>query len=152
MTLLRPLRRFRPRFCRYIYGVAALGLFLAVSPVRAAITIDTSTATDWKISNGVVSLDWNSTSGHIFSVHLAGHPDEFVDVTNTSGGQPKGLYMDNTGLGSGTTTAGFHQNGNHYLDWWITIASNSGNAFTYTQHFIIVDNDPGWHVYFVVNH
>src|SRR5258708_5151853 len=67
-------------------------------------------------------------------------------------GQPKGLYMDNTGLGSGTTTAGFHQNANHYLDWWITTTSNSSNAFTYSRHFILVDNDAGFHTYFVVNH
>lgn len=132
--------------------VLATLMLLSASPVNAAITLDTTTATDWKISNGRVLLDWNSTTGHVFSVHLAGQPDEFVDVTNTSGGQPKGLYMDNTGLGPGTATAGFHQEGNRYLDWWITTASNANNPFTYSQHFIITDDDPGWHVYFVVNH
>lgn len=127
--------------------------FCAAVPANATITINTSTATDWKISNGVISLDWNSTTGNVFSVHLVGHPDDLVDTTTkNSNGQPEGLYMDNTGLGSGTTTAGFHQDGNHYLDWWITTASNSSNAFTYSEHFILADNDPGFHVYFVVNH
>src|ERR1017187_9450803 len=81
-----------------------------------------------------------------------GYPDEFIDVTNASGGQPKGLYMDNTGLGSGATTANYFQDGDRYVDWWFTTASNSGNAFTYSQHFVLVGNDQGVHVYFVVNH
>src|SRR5215471_691007 len=136
----------------FLLGVTAIA-FCAVVPANATITINTSTATDWKISNGVISLDWNSTTGNVFSVHLNGHPDDLVDTTTkNSNGQPKGLYMDNTGLGSGTVSAGFHQDGNHYLDWWITTASNSSNAFTYSEHFILADNDSGFHVYFVVNH
>ncbi|HWB87136.1 MAG TPA: polysaccharide lyase family protein [Bryobacteraceae bacterium] len=130
----------------------ALLVFTVADIASAAITVDTTTVTDWKISNGVISVDWNSLSGHIFSMHLAGHPDDLIDVTNTSGGQPKGLYMDNTGLGSGTTTASFQQDGNRYVDWWITTASNSKNPFTYSQHFILTGNDSGIHVYFVVNH
>lgn len=55
--------------------------FCAAVPANATITINTSTATDWKISNGVVSLDWNSTTGNVFSVHLVGHPDDLVDTT-----------------------------------------------------------------------
>jgi hypothetical protein len=135
-----------------LLGVITIALYTAV-PANASITINTSTATDWKISNGVISLDWNSTTGSVFSVHLVGHSDDLVDTTTkNSNGQPKGLYMDNTGLGSGTTTAGFHQDGNHYVDWWITTASNSSNAFTYSRHFILADNDSGFHTYFVVNH
>src|SRR6266700_5381037 len=136
----------------HLIGVIAIALY-AAEPARAAITIDTTTATDWKISNGVISLDWNSTTGNIFAIQLVGHPDNLVDITNrSSNGQPKGVYMDNTGLGSGTTTAAFHQNANHYLDWWITTTSNETNAFTYSRHFILVDNDAGFHTYFVVNH
>jgi hypothetical protein len=136
----------------FLLWVIAVALYTPV-PANATITINTSTATDWKISNGVISLDWNSTTGNVFSVHLVGHPDDLVDITTkNSNGQPKGLYMDNTGLGSGTTSTGFHQNGNHYVDWWITTASNSSNAFTYTRHFVLADNDSGFHVYFVVNH
>src|SRR5882762_8055064 len=54
----------------YLIGVIAVALY-AAEPARAAITIDTTTATDWKISNGVISLDWNSTTGNIFAIHLA---------------------------------------------------------------------------------
>src|SRR5882672_7300320 len=136
----------------FLLGVIAVALY-AAEPAKAAITIDTTTATDWKISNGVITLDWNSTTGSIFGVHLNGHPDNLVDTTNlSSNGQPKGLYMDNTGLGAGTKTAGFHQNANHYVDWWITTASSATNAFTYTRHFILTDNDAGVHTYFIVSH
>src|SRR4051812_47913263 len=139
-----------------VASVAAFAWLAAghASSADAKITINTATASDWKISNGVITLDWSSTTGHIFGVHLAGHTDNLVDVTNTQSGQPKGLYSGNVGtnLGTGTVTAGFHQNGDHYLDWWMTTASSATNAFTYTQHFIIADNDPGVHVYFVAEH
>src|SRR5260370_21846446 len=96
----------------FLLGVIAV-VFYPAAAARAAITIDTSNATDWKISNGVIMLDWNSTTGSVFGVHLNGFPDNLVDTTNlSSNGQPKGLYMDNTGLGGGTSTAGFHQNKN----------------------------------------
>ncbi len=120
-------------------------------PALCAITVDTTIATDWKISNGVVLLDWNSNSGHVFSIHLAGRSEDIIDVTNTSGGQPKGLYMDNTGFGAGTTTAHFRKT-DTYVDWWTTTASNTNNAFTYSQHFILADNDAGIHTYFVAQH
>src|SRR5260370_24641745 len=99
----------------FFLGVIAFA-FYAAEPARAAITIDTTKASDWKISNGVITLDWNSTTGDIFSVHLNGHPEELVDATVLSSShQPKGFYMDNTGLCRGATTAGFQQDGYHYL-------------------------------------
>src|SRR5690349_15075858 len=123
------------------------GLSAADSP----FTIDPTNSTDWKISNGVLSVDWNSRSGHVFSMHLAGYSDDLIDVTNTSGGQPKGFYMDNTGLGAGVVTSGYDIADN-YIDWWFTTASSATNAFTYSQHFILAANDPGIHTYFVINH
>jgi Polysaccharide lyase family 4, domain III/Polysaccharide lyase family 4, domain II len=138
------------RWTRIAFLAAAV--MLPAVAVHAQLTIDTSTASDWKISNGAIALDWNSTTGHVFSVHLAGHSDELVDTTTTSNGQPDGLYMDNSGVGSGTTTAGYALAAGQYLDWWITTASNATNAFTYTQHFILAPHDTGFHVYFVANH
>ena len=139
---------------RLLLWVTATTALVLCGPVlaHAAITVDTTNAKDWKIGNGAIALDWNSTNGHIYSIHLVGHPDELIDVTNTSGGQPKGLYMDNTGLGGGATTSNCSQDGDRYVDCWITTASNSSNAFTYSQHFILVGNDPGIHVYFTVEH
>jgi Polysaccharide lyase family 4, domain II/Polysaccharide lyase family 4, domain III len=132
--------------------LAAAIVFAFAAAVQAQITIDTSDASDWKISNGVISLDWNSTTGHVFGVQLAGHSDQLVDTTTTQFGQPDGLYMDNSGVGSGTTTTGYALAAGRYLDWWITTASNATNAFTYTQHFILAPHDSGFHVYFVANH
>lgn len=132
-------------------AAAACGLLLAAT-AHAQLTLDTSDATDWKISNGVISLDWNSTDGHVFSVHLVGHSDELVDTTSTHNGQPNGLYMDNAGVGSGTNTAGYSLIPGQYLDWWMTTASNAKNAFTYSQHYILAPGEAGFHVYFVANH
>ena len=133
-------------------ALLAAAVMLPAAAAHAQLTIDTSTASDWKIANGAISLDWNSTTGHVFGVQLAGHSDELVDTTTTSNGQPDGLYMDNSGVGSGTTTAGYSLVAGQYLDWWITTASNATNAFTYTQHFILAPHDTGFHVYFVANH
>ena len=116
------------------------------------LTINTSNASDWQISNGLLTLDWNSTTGHVFGVHLTGYTDNLVDTTTTSGGQPYGLYMDDTGQGTGTVTSGYSQNGNEYIDWWVTTASNATNPFTYTQHFILTANDTGFHIYSTVGH
>ncbi len=117
----------------------------------AALSIDTSNPSDWKISNGTLSVDWNSLHGNIFGMFLAGHPDNLVDTTHTSGGQPQGFYMDNSGLGGGAATATY-TNAGTYLDWSITTPSGPANAYTYTEHFIMTPNDPGFHVYFVANH
>src|ERR1700678_3012655 len=116
---------------------AAAIVIVFAAAAHAQITIDTSDASDWKISNTVVLLDWNSTTGHVFGVQLAGHSDQLVDTTTTQFGQPDGLYMDNSGVGSGTTTTGYTLAPGRYLDWWITTASNATNPFTYTQHFIL---------------
>jgi rhamnogalacturonan endolyase len=119
----------------------------------SVITIDTSTASDWKINNGAMMLDWNSTGGNIFGIQMVGTSDTLVDAGHTgSNGQPSGLYMDNTGIGAGTTSATYTNSGT-YLDWSITTASNATtNPFTYSEHFVVYPNDPGIHIYFVVNH
>lgn len=124
---------------------------LIATATPAAITIDTTNATDWKISNGTINIDWNSLKGNIYGITLTGHTDQLIDTTNTSGGFPKGFYMDNAGVGSATPTATYTNTG-AYLDWSITYPSSSSNAYTYSEHFIVTPNDPGIHVYFVANH
>jgi hypothetical protein len=117
------------------------------------LSINTSNATNWVITNGKLSLNWNSTTGNVFGVFLTGYPDNLVDTTYLGGnGQPDGLYMDNTGPGAGTLTSGYSQVNNEYIDWWVTVASSSTNAFTTTQHFILTANDTGFHVYSTVGH
>ena len=125
---------------------------LSGASTPAAISINTAVPKDWKISNGAISLDWNSQRGNVFGVYLAGHSDNLVDTTSTdSAGQPNGLYMDNSGIGSGAITPHYDLNPN-YLDFWISMPSSSTNAFSYEEHFLITPNDPGIHVYFVARH
>lgn len=124
----------------------------------SAITIDTTDPTDWKISNGVFNIDFNPTAGNIFSMTMAATGDQLVDTTTlNSNGQPKGFYMDNSGFGSATPVPGYDSEPARgadpaYLDWWVTYPSNSTNAYTYTEHWIVTAGDPGLHVYFVANH
>lgn len=129
---------------------------LRATAAASTITIDTTKATDWKISNGVLSIDFNSTYGRIQGLTMGGSA-QLVDTTNTDSKGAKGFYMDNSGFGSVTGTANYDlepANGSTpaYLDWWITYPSSSSNAYTYTMHWVITADDPGIHVYFVANH
>jgi hypothetical protein len=137
---------------QFIPSLFALTLSLAFAPAQAQVTIDTSNPDDWKIANGALTLDWSSNTGHVWSFHLNGYSNDLIDPAVVSNGHPSGLYMDNTGTnyGTGTTSASYHLNG--YIDWWFTNASNSTNAFTWSQHFMLQPNDPTLYVYFVGQH
>ena len=112
------------------------------------ITINTTSASDWKIDNGAISIDWSSTGGNIFGLKMDGYADPLTDTTGT-----QGFYMDNAGFGSGGATSTYTMGpGGSYLDWSITTPSSATNAYTYSEHFVVYPNDPGWHVYFVANH
>jgi hypothetical protein len=112
-----------------------------------ALTINTTSPSDWVLTNGALTLHWNSTSGRLFAVYLNGSGD-LVDETSSNAG----LYMDNVGPGAGTPTAGYSQKGNEYIDWWITVPSNASNAFTTSRHFVLTANDTGFHVYSTADH
>jgi hypothetical protein len=146
---------------RFLYCLFAALLCSLPSLAHAQITIDTTTASDWKISNGAISMDWDSTTGNVWSMYLTAYPsDDLVDLTHTgSDGNPSGLYMDNDGTnmdGNGPTgvtpTASYHQDGQIYLDWWISWAATSSSPFTWTIHFIVQPNDPTLYSYIVASH
>ena len=141
---------------RTLLSALTFVLLLVAYPTRAQITIDTSNAKDWKINNGVVTVDWLPGDGRIFSIHWNAFPnEEIIDQTNRDHNGPKGFYMDNAGsFGSGTATNSYYLDPNgQYIDWWNSIASNTtGNGFTYAQHHILFLNDPGIHIYFTVDH
>ncbi len=138
-----------------LLSATALVLLLAISPAKAQITIDNSSSSNWKISNGVVTVDWLPNDGRIFSIHWNAFPNqELIDTTNRDHNGPKGFYMDNAGtISAGTATNGYYLDPNgKYIDWWNTIASNSTNAFTWSRHNILFLNDPGIHTYFTLDH
>jgi hypothetical protein len=127
-------------------GTQAISLSATATPFT--ITINTTSASDWKIDNGAISIDWSSTGGNIFGLVMDGYTDPLTDTTGT-----QGFYMDNAGFGSGGATSTYTMGpGGSYLDWSITTPSSATNAYTYSEHFVVYPNDPGWHVYFVANH
>jgi hypothetical protein len=137
-------------------ATAAQSYPITATATASSITIDTTTATDWKISNGVLSIDFNSTYGRIQGLTMGGSA-QLVDTTNTDSKGAKGFYMDNSGFGSVTGTANYDlepASGSTpaYLDWWITYPSSATNAYSYTMHWVVTADDPGVHVYFVANH
>ncbi|HLJ76808.1 MAG TPA: polysaccharide lyase family protein [Acidobacteriaceae bacterium] len=139
-----------------LIAAAALAL-LALPPARAQtgpVSIDTSNPIDWKISNGALTVDWLPGDGRIFSMHWSAFPNqELIDQTNRSHAGPKGFYMDNVGPGFSTPTNGYYLDPNgRYVDWWVEFPSSSTNPFTWQQHCVMFANDPGVHIYFVLDH
>ena len=144
-----------------LFMVAAAGLALLTAPILRAqastagpMSIDTSNSADWKISNGVVSVDWLPNDGRIFSMHWSQYPNqELIDQTNRSAAGPKGFYMDNVGPGYSTPANDFYLDPNgRYIDWWVKFPASSSNAFTWQQHYVMFAGDPGIHIYFVLDH
>jgi hypothetical protein len=142
------------RLQKALFVLVAL-LFGAAPLAHGQLTINTSTASDWQISNGSLTLDWDSTTGNVWSMYLAGYSTDLVDTTYSGGdGHPAGLYMDNSSSNAGgtTPTASYHLTSGHYLDWWISFPANSTNPFAVTEHFILQPNDATLYTYFVVSH
>jgi hypothetical protein len=144
---------------RFAFAAAALALLalpLAQAQISGTspITIDTSNSVDWKISNGVLTVDWLPNDGRIFSIHWSAFPNqEIIDQTNRSKAGPKGFYMDNAGLGSNTPVNDYYADPQgRYIDWWMTEPASATNAFTWSQHYLMFANDPGIHIYFTLDH
>jgi hypothetical protein len=130
--------------------LVALGYMRGQSP----ITIDTSNANLWTISNGALTVHWMPGNGRINSIRWTAFPDqELIDQTNRDRNGPKGFYMDNAGSIGGTVTPGFYldPNGN-YVDFWVTHPADSVSPFTWSWHDVLFANDPGVHVYFALDH
>lgn len=140
---------------QFLLSAIALVLLLSPSLTHAQITIENSSTTDWKISNGIISVDWLPSDGRIFSIHWSAFPgQEIVDQTNRDHNGPKGFYMDNVGPAGGTTPVNNYYldpNGK-YIDWWVTFPAGPTNPFTWSHHRILFANDPGIHVYFTLDH
>ncbi|WP_420239985.1 choice-of-anchor D domain-containing protein [Telmatobacter bradus] len=139
-------------------STASQSIPLSATVTPSTITIDTTAASDWKITNGVLSIDFNSSVGRIQGITMGGSSTQLVDTTNTDSHGVKGLYMDNSGFGSVTGTANYDyepatSSTPAYLDWWVNYpSSGTTNTYTYTMHWVVTANDPGIHVYFVANH
>jgi hypothetical protein len=157
------------------------GATLSGTATAFTITVNTSSSSGWTIDNGAISFSWNATTGNLTSWILDGTSDQLVDTTTTTNGQPYGLYMDNTGsldnasVPTGGTAAtpvaactivGGTQVGTQtipctvasgptpYLDWSLTVpdSANSGNDYTFVEHWVVFPNDPGVHTYVELVH
>lgn len=134
-------------------GLALLAPLFATAQA-SPISIDTSNSSDWKISNGVLTVDWLPGDGRIFSMHWSAFPNqELIDQTNRSKAGPKGFYMDNVGPGFSSPGNNYYLDpAGRYIDWWVEWPASTSNAFTWSQHYIMFANDPGVHIYFVLDH
>jgi hypothetical protein len=145
--------KLMPKRCLRITWIALIALGTAVVST-AQISIDTTNAADWKIGNGVLAVDWNSLTGHIFSIHWSAFPNQkLIDQTNRDSHGPKGSYIDNAGNIGGTTTPSYYlDRDRNYVDFWIAHQADSTSPFAWSWHDVLFAGDPGFHVYFVLDH
>ncbi len=138
-----------------VSGPTAIAL---TGTATGTLSIDTTNPTQWIISNGAITLQWDSTNpvANIYSINLAGDPTQLVDDTvYFSGGEPRGLYEDDSGpTTGGPQTASYTKVGNEYIDWYQISASDpsANQNFTVTRHYVVTANDPGFHVYTTTAH
>ena len=140
-------------------GVLALASLAFPAFASNVLTINTTTSTChggtpgryWEITNGALDICYYPGHASIIDMFPMGTTDDLVDQTQTSGGVPKGFYMDNAGLGTATGVPGYDAT-DKYIDWWVTYPSGPTNSFTYSEHFVVTPNDPGVHVYLVADH
>jgi len=143
---------------RNYWGIIFIGItmLLALGSMhgQSPITIDTSNPNLWTINNGALTVHWRPGDGRVNSIHWTAFPDqELIDQTNRDRNGPKGFYMDNAGNIGGTVTPAFFldPNGN-YIDVYVTHTADSVSPFTWSWHDVLFANDPGIHVYFVLDH
>jgi hypothetical protein len=144
--------------CRTFAQIIVCGITMLAAPGflhgQSPITIDTSNASFWAISNGALTVHWRPGDGRLNSIRWTAFPDqELLDQTNRDRNGPKGFYMDNAGTIGGALTSSFYldPNGN-YIDVWVTHTADSVSPFTWSWHDVLFANDPGVHVYFVLDH
>ena len=121
---------------------------------QSPITIDTSNPGTWTISNGALTVKWMPGNGRIFSMHWSAFPNqELIDQTNRDHNGPKGFYMDNVASLSGPTTPGYYLDPfGQYIDFWIAGPASPTGGFAWSWHDVMFANDPGVHIYFVLDH
>lgn len=134
---------------RLLGTAVAATLASAAAPALATITFNAVSGTDWAISNGALSINFNPTKSNINSVKVAGFNTNILDPAN------KQIYPQFAGtpFGAGAMTANYQQTAN-YIDFWTTTQSTGTavNPITYSFHYVMFDNDPAVHMYQVLNH
>ena len=77
-----------------LYALLAALLCSLPSLAHAQLTLTEANSTDWKITNGALSMDFNPQAGELWSMYLTAYPsDNLVDLTQTGGdGHPKGVH------------------------------------------------------------
>ncbi len=160
-------------------GTTPNAVSLSGAATSATITLNNSNAGTWVINNGAITLGWNSSSGNLNSWVLDGYTDQLTDTTASS--STIGLYMDNTGsldnasvptggtaaastfactivggtqVGTQTTPCTVASGSTPYVDWSVTVpdSANSGNTYTFVEHWVVFPNDPGVHTYVELVH
>jgi autotransporter-associated beta strand protein len=147
--------RRRHRSAQPILLAAAAAVFGMRSSVASAqITETTISSSDWRITNGSLTVDFNPGNANITSVKV-GVSSPGPNILDTYDAGESKLYPEFAGtpFGSGPSTSGFNQTST-YIDFWQTVSSTGTtvNPITYSFHYIMYLNDPAIHTYEVLNH
>ncbi len=134
---------------------AAAAILQTASSAFAALSINTSNASEWTATNGIVTLGMSTSSGSInqLTVTINGTTTNIFNTTDSSGLQLYGEYDGPTGIMYGSTTASYHFDSGHYLDIWTTTApSSTSDNFGIQTHWVLTANSPDLYMYTVFTH
>ena len=129
---------------------------VSASASASPVTLVQKSTTDWQITNGVLTVDYDPTGANLFSIVFNG--DQMVDTTKLAkDGHAAGAYMDDAGLKTGNCTSSYTQGAATgtlpaYLDLAISCPSDTTYAFSSVMHYVFVSNDPGYHIYVSASH
>lgn len=134
---------------RYGLLVAVCGLaILSTPPARGAVSIDQVSSTDWQISNSVVTLNYNPTTGSIYNLNVLLNGKSYNEVNSSStvpninhGSPTSNIYSLDIEDG-GTISSGYTLAGN-YIDFYTTIQPSSTVPFTEQDHYVLEAGQSG---------
>ena len=129
---------------------------LATLPARAQVTLTEVSSTEWVASNGIVTFDFNPTTGGLsnLSTIINGTTTNWLEPGMSPFGHAVAFYPLNgysNRTAQGATTSNYHLNG--YLDIWSTKADIPGSdPLEIENHWVLEANDPGVHFYQILRH
>ncbi|MGA2231285.1 MAG: polysaccharide lyase family protein, partial [Tepidisphaeraceae bacterium] len=147
------------RRTRWLLSAAVGASFFAPSNLRADLTFNFSNASAWTLSNGIVSLTFNSTTGTFTNISaLLGGTD--YSIVNSSVAMPNlnhgsatsALYAQDNGGGVAGTAS--YYIGSNYIDIWEDDPPTNTQTpgLDIQSHYILEDNTAGISAYTVVSH
>jgi len=145
------------RLLGWVLVIGFLSLLL-IRPAEATISFDQVSSTDWQISNGIITLNYNPVAGDIYNLNVILNGTSYnevnssFDMPNIDHGSPTPEIYNLADENGGGITSGYSI-GSNYIDFWDSNApSTTADMATVQDHYVLVNGESGLQMYSVVDH